>query len=81
MEVMQLETLTGLECVSFYLLELMHFSLGGRCLEIARTFLHLGGVLWRSESEAMLNQIALETRGNKEFNRDSFAESSNNGFL
>ena len=33
------------------------------------------------KAKAMLNQIALETRGNKEFNRDSFAESSNNGFL
>lgn len=39
-------------CVSFYLLELMHFSLGSMCLEIARTFLHIGGVLWRSESES-----------------------------
>jgi len=29
----------------------------------------------------MLNQIALKTRGNKEFNRGSFAGSSNNGFL
>ena len=52
MEVMQLETLTGLECVSFYLLELMHFSLGSRCLEIARTFVLLARVLWRSESES-----------------------------
>lgn len=34
MEVLQLETLTGLGfCVSLYLLELMHFRLGSICLE------------------------------------------------
>ena len=32
------------------------------------------------KAKAMLNQIALKTRGNKEFNRGSFAGSSNNGF-
>lgn len=86
MEVLQLETLTGLVfSVSLYLLELMHFKLGSACLEITRTLLKLACVLLRFESriyaspkgcwvEFMLNPKAVETKGNKKFlHRDQAA--------